>query len=402
MAPARHTGRPRGVGRTLAWVVGLPTTATLVAFVALFAASYRAESMLHQALLWSRHLVALHELGEAAHDYVDDVEARLGRRDGTPLLRGASPGDPASRVVDAFLRSRSLAEGFEGRERDEEYELEQAVGRLVELGAAALRGGTLEGVGELGRWYRDQVAARIGDRLREEERGARAALQDAQAGSAALLGAAALLAVALVAAATWRSWRLARHLGDTLALLGAGAKRISEGDLEHRLAVASQDEIGAVAGAFDRMAQALRDNTVTRHELAREVADRTAELESSHAELELSHAELEGNLEKLRAAQEQLVASERMAAIGVLAAGVAHDVNSPLAFILSNLTFAAGVIGDRERTPEDEAEALAALREAREGAERVRDIVRALGGLSLTDPPCGATAAPRKPDVTRT
>lgn len=389
MESSPRTGSPRGVGQTLAWVVGLPTAATLVAFLALSAASVRADAMLNQALLWSRHLVALHELGEAAHYYVDDVEGRLGRRHATPI-HGAGPGDPAGRVVEAAQRSRALSEGFEGHERDEEYALEQAVGRLVELGAAALRGGTLEAVEELGRWYRDQVAARIGQRIAEEERGARAALQDAQAGSAALLGAAALLAVALVAAATWRSWRLARHLVDSLALLGAGAKRISEGDLEHRLAIGSRDELGAVAGAFDRMAQALRANTVTRDELAREVADRTAELERSRAELE-------GNLEKLRAAQEQLVATERMAAIGVLAAGVAHDVNSPLAFILSNLTYAAGVVGDPARTPEDEAEAAAALREAREGAERVRDIVRALGGLSVTDPPCGAPAAPRGP-----
>jgi C4-dicarboxylate-specific signal transduction histidine kinase len=382
----RRPARP--VAWTIAGVLGLPTAATLIAIGSLAAASYRSERLLTQALLWSRHLVALHELGEAAHDLVDDVERRLTRATALPITPRAAASDPSRRVLEAAERSRALADGFEPGEEREEHELGQAVRHLVELRSVALREQTPARLQELIGWYRSDVSLRIESRLREEDLGARVALEHAQARSAVLLGGAALLAIALVAAAGLLSWRLARHLVRTLGLLGAGAKRISEGDLEHRLGIAGDDELGEVAAAFDRMALALRENTVTRDELARGVAARTADLERSRSELQ-------SNLEKLRAAQEQLVEKERMAAIGVLAAGVAHDVNSPLAFILSNLSFALRVAADRHHTPEDEAEAEAALREARDGAERVRDIVRALGGGVIAEAPCGTSPAPR-------
>lgn len=75
-----------------------------------------------------------------------------------------------------------------------------------------------------------------------------------------------------------------------------------------------------------------------------------------------------------RAMQEQLVISERMASLGTLAAGVAHEINNPLAVVLANLDFALDGLVDPERA--------VALREAREAADRVRLIVRDLKILS--------------------
>ena len=57
-----------------------------------------------------------------------------------------------------------------------------------------------------------------------------------------------------------------------------------------------------------------------------------------------------------------------------MAAGVAHEINNPLSYILSNLSFAA------ERAIDQESRL--ALREALKGAGRVRDIVRDLKTLS--------------------
>jgi signal transduction histidine kinase/ActR/RegA family two-component response regulator len=72
--------------------------------------------------------------------------------------------------------------------------------------------------------------------------------------------------------------------------------------------------------------------------------------------------------------QDQLARSEHMASLGLMAAGVAHEINNPLSYILSNLSFAA------ERAIDQESRL--ALREALEGAGRVRDIVRDLKTLS--------------------
>ena len=83
-----------------------------------------------------------------------------------------------------------------------------------------------------------------------------------------------------------------------------------------------------------------------------------------------------------RALQAQLLLADRMASLGTLAAGVAHEINNPLAFTIANLGFGleeARRLGDRR--PELEQ----ALAEAQEGASRVRDIVRDLKSFSRDD-----------------
>jgi PAS domain S-box-containing protein len=77
--------------------------------------------------------------------------------------------------------------------------------------------------------------------------------------------------------------------------------------------------------------------------------------------------------------------NERMASIGMLAAGVAHEINNPLAFVSSNLGF-IGTELNRLALPEDEVhELVEALNEAREGTERMRLIVQSLRALSRGD-----------------
>lgn len=87
----------------------------------------------------------------------------------------------------------------------------------------------------------------------------------------------------------------------------------------------------------------------------------------------------------LKRSSAQLLLADRMMSIGTLAAGVAHEINNPLSYVLGNLSYLV------EETPaliEDElarADVLEALKEAHEGGERVRRIVRDLQAFSRAD-----------------
>ncbi|MDP3424985.1 MAG: ATP-binding protein [Burkholderiaceae bacterium] len=83
-----------------------------------------------------------------------------------------------------------------------------------------------------------------------------------------------------------------------------------------------------------RDAQALRES---RDELELRVRERTAQLETLNADLQAEKERLAELVRELEAAQAQLMQSERMASIGQLAAGVAHEINNPVGFVNSNL-----------------------------------------------------------------
>jgi PAS domain S-box-containing protein len=95
------------------------------------------------------------------------------------------------------------------------------------------------------------------------------------------------------------------------------------------------------------------------------------------------------DLTERRRMEEQLIFAGRMAAVGTLAAGVAHEINNPLAYIVANIDFTHRTLADlAARLPPDAGrsgdagqsldELREALGEARQGAERVRNIVRDL------------------------
>jgi PAS domain S-box-containing protein len=76
----------------------------------------------------------------------------------------------------------------------------------------------------------------------------------------------------------------------------------------------------------------------------------------------------------------RLVFTDRMASVGTLAAGVAHEINNPLAFISANLELIATELGEPLS-----ADIHTLLGETRVGVERIRNIVRGLNAFSRTD-----------------
>jgi PAS domain S-box-containing protein len=82
----------------------------------------------------------------------------------------------------------------------------------------------------------------------------------------------------------------------------------------------------------------------------------------------------------------KLMVSDRMASLGTLAAGIAHEINNPLSYVTGNLEVAAEAMADPAVAPSAaRAELAAVIADAREGAERVRKIVDGLRALSRAE-----------------
>ncbi|WP_224363577.1 ATP-binding protein [Hyalangium versicolor] len=83
--------------------------------------------------------------------------------------------------------------------------------------------------------------------------------------------------------------------------------------------------------------------------------------------------------------QARLMFSDRMASMGTLAAGIAHELNNPLSYVIANLDFVHGDMAPGPTNAERVDEWRNVLGDAREGAERVRQIVRQLKSFSRVD-----------------
>ena len=79
----------------------------------------------------------------------------------------------------------------------------------------------------------------------------------------------------------------------------------------------------------------------------------------------------------------RLMMADRMVSVGTLAAGVAHEINNPLAYVMANLSYASDTL--TKLGCGQGSDVLEALRDAQEGSERVRKIVRDLKTFSRAD-----------------
>ncbi len=104
-------------------------------------------------------------------------------------------------------------------------------------------------------------------------------------------------------------------------------------------------------------------------------------------EAEASASELRALNVKLQATQSQLLFAERLVTVGQLAAGVSHEINNPLSYILGNLDYVRAELGQRPGAPapEERRRWLEALSDARDGAERIRLLVRDLQNLTRAE-----------------
>ncbi len=148
-----------------------------------------------------------------------------------------------------------------------------------------------------------------------------------------------------------------------IMLLTDAMERVSKGDMDHRVNIDTKDEMGMLARRFNEMVEELKT--------ARQ------RLENWAKELE---EEVRKKTEEIRKGQEQMIHTEKLASLGRMAAGVAHELNSPLTGIV---TFAHLML---KRLPPDDRMNREDLEVIIEQAERCSKIIKGLLGFSRALP----------------
>lgn len=138
------------------------------------------------------------------------------------------------------------------------------------------------------------------------------------------------------------SFTLGLYLTRQLQHLRVAAKQISEGNFDHKVPVRGKDELAEVAQSFNKMSQALKASDQSRAEYQQQLEILNAELEDRvqrrTEQLSKSNTKLKVAYEELQSTQARLLQSEKMASLGQMAAGVAHEINNPIAFVNSNFS----------------------------------------------------------------
>jgi two-component system, NtrC family, sensor kinase len=231
------------------------------------------------------------------------LAARLGPDGVRRKLDAAVPEGGAAYLLDGgrMLVASSGATGLSPEQRAE------LAGRLEPS-----RAGTVQGAGVLAAWA--PLAEGQGFGVLVAIPADRAYGEIVAMRRGVLAASAAVLAAVLVL-----SFLLARRTTRGLARIESAARALGGGELAVRLPEEGADEVAQVSRTFNAMA---------------------ADLQSARQRLERWNEELqrevEARTEELRRAQAQLVETQKLAALGQLGAGVAHEINNPLTGILGN------------------------------------------------------------------
>jgi len=204
----------------------------------------------------------------------------------------------------------------------------------------------------------------------------------------------------------------AEHAYTSLSAVGGAPNAVYTAALIDLFSLLSQRN-RSLLQANAQLVTAQAELEAANRSLESRVAERTQELTQTNAALQTERQALVLSMQQLERTQSQLLQSEKMAAVGQLAAGVAHEINNPIGFVTSNIGSLSGYVTqllaltessrqDSVHWPEAQRQSLQAslkqmdfeflredvldlLRESKEGLDRVKRIVGDLRDFARDD-----------------
>ena len=311
------------------------------------------------------------EIEQAQYRYLSELQSNA--KIATQLMAGAHIVSDSS-LIEPFRErfessSSNIRTNLSHLQGTSSYdELKPSFDRLLEMGLGKdnvfdLRAKQLEleGRQELLLTNNHSIAELLVDEVDGLVSAAEAGAQEATIASeqAILTGRTLLLVISFISVggALIIAWLfVGRVLLRRLELIAGWMRSLAAGDLDTRVEIGGRDEVAEMAAALEifrhNAQEAIRLNLV--EELAQELEGKNAELEginarldsqnheldSKNAELENINArldsqnhQLEEAMTNLTAAQDRIVAQEKLASLGQLTAGVAHEIRNPLNFV---------------------------------------------------------------------
>ena len=148
-----------------------------------------------------------------------------------------------------------------------------------------------------------------------------------------------------------------------LIILSEGMESVSRGDLDHRVNINTKDELGMLAKTFNSMTKELKTSRERLENWAKELEEEVAK-----------------KTEEIKRGQEQYIHTEKLASLGRMAAGVAHELNSPLTGIVTFSHLLLDQIPPENKMDREDVEVII------EQAERCSKIIKGLLGFSRAMP----------------
>lgn len=162
-----------------------------------------------------------------------------------------------------------------------------------------------------------------------------------------------------------------KSLADDISMVAKGLSEIAEGgDVENAkpLPVTSNDEIGDLVRAFNKIQELEVAHIEEIKKTTLQLNEKNEELTALNQEMIATNEALSDNMEMLKQTQDQLVESERLASLGQLIGGIAHNLKTPI------MSIAGGIEAVEELASEVEEDTIAGTLEKQDYIEISKEI----------------------------